>query len=59
MRKEVGMQCSLTVIGEKPDLVRMGPGKPAESRGKKSSRTQENGKIMLRGEDCVRRDMKR
>ena len=30
-----------------------------ESRGEKTSRTQEKGKSQLRWEDCVRRDMRR
>ena len=46
LRKEVGMQCNLTgtLVRWADHLVRMDAGKLAESRGGKTSRTQEKGK---------------
>ena len=52
-------------IGEKQDEMGWPLGKNGcrqtskESRGGKTSRTQERGRPQVRWEDCVRRDMKR
>ena len=66
LRKEVGMQCSLTVklmrrrMRWADHLVRMAAGKLAtRAEVKKHQGRMKRGRPQLRWEDCVRRDMRR